>query len=99
MRPGRMNHQVTLFQGPEVSPTAAQPALSPSTWWACVEPLDPTTSDGTRMQASRVTMRYHPQVTLDTFIRYGTRVLYVKGVQNVGDANRELILFCDEVIP
>lgn len=99
MRPGRMNHQITLWQGPNVSATASQPALTPSTWWARIEPLDPTTSDGTRMQASRVTIRYHPQVTLDTFIRYGSRILLVKGVQNVDDANVEQILFCEEVIP
>ncbi len=43
-------------------------------------------------------MRYHPQVTIDTRILFGARQLFVKGVQNVGERNRELRCVCEEVI-
>jgi head-tail adaptor len=101
MRVGRMNRQVTLSRAPQSTPDSDGffEALSPETVWCAIEPLDASVSDGTRIQASRVTMRYHDQVTVDTRIVYGTRELFVKGVQNVNDANRELVLFCEEAIP
>lgn len=80
--------------------------LDPPTAWISIEPLDASvSSDGSRLQASRVTMRYHPQVTVDVCLRYAdpvllrNRDLFVKGVQNVSDGNAELVLFCEEVIP
>jgi head-tail adaptor len=100
-RAGSRNRLVTLWKGPEETNDADgyEEALDPSTWWATIEPLSPIASDETRMQASRVTMRYHPQVTLDCFIKIGTRKLLVRGVQNIDDANRELVLFCTEAMP
>jgi len=59
----------------------------------------------TRMQAARVTMRFHKQVTIDTRLVYMDRVLdrerwlFVRGVQNTNDANHTLVLFCEEVVP
>lgn len=92
---------MTLWKGPTRSGDADgyDEPLTPSTWWAEIKPLSPTLSDGTRIQASRVTIRYHPQVTVDCFIKHGTRTLFVKGVQNIDDANVQQVLFCEEVIP
>ncbi len=53
----------------------------------------------------RVTMRFHPQVTVDTRLVYDDpalereRQLFVKGVQDLSDGNREIVLFCEEVVP
>lgn len=107
MRAGRMNRLVTLSRAPQTTPDSDGffEALSPSNAWCAIEPLDASTSDGTRMQASRVTMRFHPQVTVDTRLVYSDpvlgrdRELFVKGVQNLSDGNHELVLFCEEAIP
>jgi head-tail adaptor len=97
-----MNRPVTLAQSPVTTDDADgffEP-LTPSNWWAAIQPLPPATAgDGTRVIASLVTMRYHPQVTVDTRVRYGTRDLFVKGVQNVNEEDREMVLYCEEVIP
>lgn len=101
MRPGRMNKWVTLSRNPQMPGDADgfwEP-LDPSGVWAQIEPLNPTVSDDTRTQASRVTIRYHPQVTLDTRVSYGARDLMVRGVQNTDEENAEMILFCEEAIP
>lgn len=107
MRSGRMNRLVTLSRSPQTSGDSDgffEP-LSPSTAWCAIEPLDASVSDGTRLQAHRVTMRHHPQVTADTRLVYADpvllrdRELFVKGVQNINDGNYEMVLFCEEVIP
>ena len=99
MRPGRANRLVKLFHKPvETTDPVYDNPLNPPTAWVQIQPLEPTVSDDTRMLASRVTMRYHPQVTVDTHLVYGGRTLFVRGVQNVDDRNAELILFCEEVI-
>jgi head-tail adaptor len=46
-----------------------------------------------------VIMRYHPQVTMDTQILFGTRKLFVKGVQNINERGAWMRLHCEEVIP
>ena len=108
MRAGRMNRLVSLAQSPQTSGDTDGffEALSPSTAWCAIEPLDAAINgDGTRIQTHRVTMRHHPQVTVDTRLVYADplldrdRELFVKGVQNIGDGNREIVLVCDEVIP
>jgi head-tail adaptor len=101
VRPGRHDKLVTLSRAPRVTDDADGffEALSPSSWWCSVEPLDPSVSDGTRLLSHRVSGRYRSDITIDTKIRYGSRDLFVKGVQNVGEQNRELILFCEEAVP
>ncbi len=108
MPAGRKNRLVSLARSPQTSGDSDGffEALSPSTAWCAIQPLDPSSiGDGTRLQVHRVTMRYHPQVTVDTRLVYADpvlnrdRELFVKGVQNLGDANRELVLFCEEVVP
>lgn len=100
MNVGRMNRFVSLYHKPtNVTDPVYDNPLDPPTAWVQIQPLDPTTTDERRMQASRVTMRYHPQVTIDTHMVYGSRTLFVRGVQNTDDYNAELILFCEEVVP
>jgi head-tail adaptor len=101
MRPGHYNKHVTVWKAPDTTPDSDGffEALSPKDWWCDIQPHEPFESDGERMTAHRVSGRYHPQITLDTRILYGSRELFVKGVQNVGDRNRELVLYCEEVVP
>lgn len=101
MRPGRLDKFVSLSKAPQTTPDSDGffEDLAPRDAWVSIEPLEPFSSDGTRVQPSRVTMRYHPQVTLDVRILYGTRELFVKGVQNVNENNSEMRLYCEEAIP
>lgn len=102
-----MNRYVSLSQAPQSSPDSNGffEALSPATAWCAIQPLGVALQDETRIQTSRVTMRFHPQVTIDTRIVYvdnaigRTRELFVKSVQNTDDAGDELVLQCDEVWP
>lgn len=73
--------------------------LSPPRMWASIQPQGPF-ADG-RNVAHLVTMRYHPGVTMDTRITYGSnpgRELFVRGVQVIDDANVEMRLLCEEII-
>jgi len=71
--------------------------LSPPAMWAHIEPQGPI-GDGRNVQ-HLVTMRFHPGVTMDTRIVVDrTRELFVRGVQNINDANIELRLICEEII-
>lgn len=101
VRPCQHRKLVTLSRAPQVSGDSDgffEP-LSPADWWISIDPLDPSVSDGTRLLSHRVTGRYRSDVTVDTRIVYGTRELFVKGVQNVGEQNRELVCYCEEAIP
>lgn len=100
-RVGRMNRLVTLANATSTTNDSDGffNALTPSSAWCQIEPVNPGISDDTRSLFSRVTMRYHAQVTVDTRIAYGSRSLFVKGVQNVDDANHTLVLWCEEVTP
>lgn len=107
VRAGRKNRLVSLSRAPQTTPDddGFFEPLSPPTRWAAIEPYESSTSDGTRLIGSRVTMDFHPQVTIDVRLVYTDpmlnrdRELFVKGVQNVNDGNYELILFCEEVTP
>ena len=100
-RSGRLNRQVYLYRKP-TSTTDTGPydhPLDPPVAWVSIEPLEPSIQDGTRIMPSRVTMRYHSGVTVDTHLVYGSRQLFVKGVQNIEDGNHTMVLFCEEVVP
>lgn len=71
--------------------------LSPSGVWASIAPIFGATDS--RTIASVVEMRYHPQVTVDTRLVYGTRQLFVRGVQHIAEANDLMRLYCEEVQP
>jgi len=51
-----------------------------------------------------ISMRYHPQVTMETRIVYqasgaAPREFFVRGFQNLDEQNAEMRLLCEEVIP
>lgn len=97
MQAGLLNRRVSLSRTPQTTPDSDgfwEP-LSPEYVWASIQPAPP--SDDGRVITHLVTIRYHAQVTVDTRILYGTRELFVKGVQNVNDQNVEMLLQCQEV--
>lgn len=100
MRAGHLNKRVSLSRSPQTSPDSDGffEDLNPREVWAAIEPLSPAAGQSRSIEHV-VTMRYHPQVTLDTRIVYGTRELFVRGVQNVNEHNVELRLLCEEIQP
>lgn len=82
--------------------------LNPPQWWCSLEPVSPGHSDGTRVIQFFARGRFRPDITIDVRMIYldplrrsssnetGQREFFVKGVQNVNEANQELILFVDE---
>jgi SPP1 family predicted phage head-tail adaptor len=46
-----------------------------------------------------VSMPYHPQLTRETRIRFGTRTLEVADIKNPEERNVELLLICTEQVP
>jgi len=101
MRVGRLNKWVTLSRGPQKSPDndGFFEDLVPPGCWAAIQPLPPGAGDLARTIQHQVTMRYHPQVSLDTRLLYGTRELFVRGFQTIDEDNVEMRLLCEEIIP
>jgi len=106
--PGQRKRWVALYHNPTTTPDSDgfDTALVPLNDWIAIRPFPPESGgDSTRMRFSSVNMRYRSDVTEDTVIVYQdpktriTRRLFVKGVQNVDDADRELELICQEVVP
>lgn len=106
MRVGKHNRFVALSQKQQQSggTDGAYTPLSPGHWWCSIQPAAGSGGDG-RSILSAVTMRFHPQVTVDTQLTYSDpvllrdRYLLVLSVQNVGDGNTEMRLVCEEVTP
>jgi hypothetical protein len=110
MRTGKLDKWVTLSRCPQESPDSDGffEALSPEGAWVSIQPLSPGSEGRSVLHA--VTMRFHPQVNMDTRIVYldpnretttnptGQRELFVRGFQNVDERNVELRLTCEEVI-
>jgi SPP1 family predicted phage head-tail adaptor len=46
-----------------------------------------------------IEMLYHPGVTIKTRITYGTRQFSVTSVRNPDEANRELVIVAEELLP
>lgn len=102
MPAGKRNKYVSLAR---TRSDAADPtALTPEFDWVSIEPLPPGGSDD-RSISHIVNMRFRADVTIDTRIHYDdpyagyTRELFVRGLQNVSEANAELNLYCEEVQP
>lgn len=108
---GALRHLVTLQNPTEVADldggytTDWDLALvHPSQVYAAIRTA--TSSDMERFVASTVQsasrliveMDYHPDVTTQTRITFGERLLQVTGIENVDERNRYLILACTEVI-
>ncbi len=107
VRAGTLNRFVAITRAPITSGDSDgffEP-LSPSHAWCAIQPTESAVEDGTRLQYSRVTMRFHPQISVDTRLVYSDpiqgrdREFFVKSVQNVDDANVQLVLICEEPIP
>jgi head-tail adaptor len=106
---GALRHLVTL-ENPGVDVpdgdggyTQVDADLIPDQVWASIVPA--TARDMERVVANvavqttathLVRVRYHPGITTQTKVLYGTRVLYVTGIQNVDERNIELVLVCTE---
>jgi len=102
-RVGRFDKWVTLKKSTTTTNDADgyEEALDPSGVWCSIQPIAP--GSDARSVTSLVGMRHHPQVNMDTIIRYqvnGTiRQLFVRGFQNLDENDAELRLLCEEVIP
>lgn len=92
---GQLNKRVSLYRSPDDSGAIGDP-LSPPEVWAQIENQG---SGGERVTEHLVTIRYHPDVTVDTLVMYGTRQLFVRSVQNVNEDKVEMRLVCEEVAP
>lgn len=106
---GARRHLVTLD-----SPTVAADGeggytetfanLTPATTWAAIEPATAAIVErrvGNTIEAKvthLVTMPYHSGVSTTTRITFGSRYLYVRGIQNMDEVNNQLILACEEVV-
>lgn len=44
-----------------------------------------------------VTIRYRPDVQTTHLVKVGSRELHIRGLQNVRELNRELVLACEEL--
>jgi head-tail adaptor len=99
MRVGAQNLWVTLSRSPQTTNDSDGffEDLTPAGCWAAIQPTPPS-GEG-RSVFHVVTMRYHPEVTMDTRVLYGTRELFVKGFQNVAEQGVEMRLLCEEIIP
>jgi len=100
MNASRRGNRVSLSNAPQTSGDADGffADCDPFEVWASIEPVAPISADSIRVQGHFVTIPYHPQVTIDTRVLYGTRELFVKGVQNVNEKNREMRLYCEEAV-
>lgn len=98
---GKYDKHVTCWKAPDTTPDSDGffEALSPADWWCALRPLSPSAADGTRIMLFEAEGRYHSQITIDTRLLYGTREIFVKGVQDINDKHHTMILFCEEVIP
>ncbi len=95
---GAMNKRVSLWKCPTTTPDddGFFEELKPPLVWAQIQPFAPGGGED-RTTTHLVTIRYHPQVTVDTRVLYGTRQLFVRGVRNVDEDNVSMELLCEEV--
>lgn len=79
-------------------------ACTPSTWYVAIEP--PSARDLERLAHDTVTASrasvmagpYHPQITTQTRITFGTRVFSVAGLDNPEERSIDLVVLAVEVI-
>lgn len=95
MNVGGLRHQVWLEdRGADDVPATE---YAPAYIWAAIEPAPPGVFDEQRI-THIVHCWYHPQITFRTVLRHKeTRRLYVKGIQNQNEQDKELTLLCEEV--
>lgn len=93
MNSGALRHYVRLDDPIE---DGTPLVFAPDYVWASIVPAPPGAFDENKT-THIVTIRYHAQVTFNTRITHRDRFLYVRGIQNVEERNRELVLLCEEV--
>lgn len=76
--------------------------MAPARVKARIQPAQPTPFDERRI-THLVTLRYHAQITFETQMTYTDRAgidhrLFVRGIQDVESAQREMALLCEEVV-
>lgn len=105
MNPGRLRHQVDIEQKQTTKDSSGGMV---DTWsalhsnvWAEVFPVSGNEGpDGKEEQSGefdhRVTMRYLSGITPSNRINYKSRIFDIKGVKNIGERDRWMIIFCKE---
>jgi SPP1 family predicted phage head-tail adaptor len=84
--------------------TSTFTAIDPGTVWASIRPSvaamreQPIAGTVQATTTHVVEMRYHASVTTKTRITYGSRYLFVRGVENVNEENVLTRCYCDEVV-
>lgn len=80
-------------------PSDSTPAVySPSAIWIAPSPLGPGSSDE-NAKGFNVETDYNPQITTNTKLTLEDgRVLFVRGIQDVDDLHRTLLLYCEQVL-
>lgn len=97
MEVGLLQKRISLYESrrePDGDPIGDP--LSPPQVWAQIENQGLTEE---RTTTHLVTIRYHPQVTIDTVLVFNDRNLFVRSVQNVNEDNVEMRLLCEEIAP
>lgn len=69
---------------------------SPSRVKCAIQPQPPGAFDEGKV-THVVTTRYHSQISTSTMLMHKGRRLFVKGVQNIDEMDREMVLLCEEV--
>jgi SPP1 family predicted phage head-tail adaptor len=106
VRAGQLRHLVTV-QNPTRTATASGgyteswTSAEPMTAWVHVAPVAGVT-EGVSAQVERaaitheVTARYHSGITQRSRLAFGSRYLYVRGIQNLDERNQVMVLACEE---
>jgi hypothetical protein len=91
---GLLNKRVSLYESRRDDMNPIGDPLIPRDVWAQIDNQGITEA---RTFTHLMTIRYHPQVTIDTVAVYKNRNLFVRSVQNVGEDNVEMRLLCEEI--
>jgi len=91
---GLLNKRVSLYESRRDDMNPIGDPLIPRDVWAQIDNQGITEA---RTFTHLMTIRYHPQVTIDTVAVYKNRNLFVRSVQNVGEDNVEMRLLVEEV--
>lgn len=106
MNAGKLRHRVTvqrLVKQDDGYGGIIETWQDVATLWAVVEPLRGWERFAAQQVQSalshKVTLRYRPGITPQMRLLYGTRVLTVESVVDVGERHERLELLCSEVLP
>lgn len=108
LRIGRLRHLVAVEEravvpAPDGGHEEIWTPVQPSPVWAQVEPATPRTVERllgatvTAPVSHIVTMRYHPGIHPAARLRLGSRVLAIRGIQDLEERHAELRLACEEI--